>query len=137
MSLVSLNVCILIGNKLRSAILNYFDEFSEKVVECVLKKRLPESINSEIKLGKMNSYLDEMANLRGHANKNSEKGLVHHNHGWRKSLQGGNKNTTGNEEKQSEAALRADWLRRVMSHGLSPLEHKWLVRILQKKVSDL
>jgi len=107
------------------------------VIEYVLKKRLPENIHSEITLGKVNLFLDEMANLRAHANKNSDKGTAHHNHGWRKSLQGGNStsgNNNNNEEKQSDATLRADWLRRVMCNGLSPLEHKWLVRILQKKM---
>ena len=50
----------------------------------------------------------------------------------------GNDNSNDNNygKKQSDATLRADWLRRVMSHGLSPLEHKWLVRILQKKVRN-
>mmetsp|Transcript_6990 Transcript_6990/g.17073 ORF Transcript_6990/g.17073 Transcript_6990/m.17073 type:complete len:755 (-) Transcript_6990:3498-5762(-) len=104
------------------------------VIEYVLKKRLPESIHSKIKLGEVNCYLDEMANLRAHANKNSDKGVAHHNHGWRKALQVGNNNNNSNEEKQSDATLRADWLRRMMSNGLSPLEHKWLVRILQKKM---
>lgn len=83
----------------------------------------------------MNYYLDEVANLRAYANKNNGKGVAHHNHEWRKSLKGGI-NSNSSEEKQSDAALRADWLRRVMSNGLSPLEHKWLVRILQKKVRD-
>jgi hypothetical protein len=88
----------------------------------------------------MNCYLDEMANLRAYANKKSDKGTAHHNHSWRKSLKGGN-DTSGssnnNDEKRTDATLRADWLRRVMSNGLSPLEHKWLVRILQKKVRRL
>jgi hypothetical protein len=108
-----------------------------KVIEYVLKKRLPESIHSEITVGKVNSYLDEMANLRAYANKNSDKGTAHHNHGWRKALQGENDNggnANSNKEKLPEATLRADWLRRVMSNELSPLEHKWLVRLLQKKV---
>lgn len=105
-----------------------------QVIEYVLKKRLPESVHSDITIGKANCFLDEMANLRAYANKNREGGTVHHNHGWRKSMKGGNDTNSG-EEKISDSNLRADWLRRVMSNGLSPLEHKWLVRILQKKVS--
>ena len=103
-----------------------------------MKKRLPENIHSKITLGKINSYLDEMANLRAYADKTNYKGTAHHNHSWRKALQGGsdgNSISKSHEERQSDANLRADWLLRVMSNGLSPLEHKWLVRILQKKVS--
>ena len=113
-----------------------FLELLFQVVEYVLKKRLPESAHSNITIGKVNDFLDEMANLRAYANKNKDGGTVHHNHGWRKSLKGGNDGNSG-EGKISDSALRADWLRRVMSNGLSPLEHKWLVRMLQKKVSHL
>ena len=84
----------------------------------------------------MNEYLDEIANLRAYASKNN-KGTAHHNHEWRKSSQEENINSNNNGEKQTDATLRADWLRRVKSNGLSALEHKWLVRILQKKVSNL
>ena len=89
----------------------------------------------------MNGYLDEIANLRAYANKNN-KSTAHHNHEWRKAASqegnnSGNNNNSNNGEKQTDATLRADWLRRVMSNGLSPLEHKWLVRILQKKVRNL
>eukprot|EP00535_Pseudo-nitzschia_heimii_P005514 CAMPEP_0197185110 /NCGR_PEP_ID=MMETSP1423-20130617/11181_1 /TAXON_ID=476441 /ORGANISM="Pseudo-nitzschia heimii, Strain UNC1101" /LENGTH=1333 /DNA_ID=CAMNT_0042636077 /DNA_START=94 /DNA_END=4092 /DNA_ORIENTATION=+ len=107
------------------------------VVEYVLKKRLPENVHSDVTLGKINCILDEIANLRAYSNKNINKGTPHHNHDWRKALQQrstviGKKND--NEEMQSDASLRANWLRRVMSNRLSPLEHKWLVRILQKKM---
>ena len=87
-------------------------------------------------MGEINSYLDEMANLRAYAS--GEMGVAHHNHGWRKALKG-ESNSSGSSKrspaKKSDAELRADWLRRLMSNGMSPLEHKWLVRILQKKVS--
>ena len=110
---------------------------NSKVVEYVLKKRLPESIHSEVTLGKINCFLDEMANLRGYSHNNNDKITPHHNHDWRKTLQEGSITSAKNNDndgKQSDASLRANWLRRVMSNGLSPLEHKWLVRILQKKV---
>ena len=109
-------------------------------MEYVLKKRLPEHIHSDITLGKMNCYLDEMANLRAYADKNNGRGTRHHNHDWRKVMQkvsDVDDRSKNHEEKQSDAMLRANWFSRIMSNGLSPLEHKWLVRILQKKVRKL
>jgi len=104
-----------------------------QVVEYVLKKRLPANKYSEdtFTIGQVNRFLDEFANLRAYSNK------PHHNHGWREELKGGESNggvRKNSTEKQPDSVLRANWLRRVMSNRLSPVEHKWLVRILQKKV---
>jgi len=106
------------------------------VVEYVIKQRVSKDIYSKVKLKKINCYLDEIANLKTYSNNN--RSTPHHNHEWRRASQHQNNISGGNTRgKQTISELRADWLRRVMSNGLSAVEHKWLVRILQKKVRNL
>ena len=90
------------------------------VVQHVLSKRIPDR-PSKVTVGHINQLLDDLASLRRHQQ-------AHHNHEWR--------NTSGNTKKKKESltSLREQWLRKVMSKGLSPLEHKWLVRILLRKM---
>lgn len=75
--------------------------------------------------------MDEFSSLKAYANK--KKG-THHNHDWREESQHNStqKVSDSNEEKQTDVTLREGWLKKVMSHNLSPLEHKWLCRILLK-----
>ncbi|CAJ1953471.1 unnamed protein product [Cylindrotheca closterium] len=90
------------------------------VVEQVMKDRrtFPKS---KMRLQDINSLLDELAGLK--------KKTHHHNHQWREGSQGikPKKNANLND-------MREKWLKKVIdSKKLSPLEHKWLVRIIMKK----
>lgn len=89
------------------------------VVEHVMEKRIPKK-KSDVTVGQINHLLDELVSLRLRKR--------HHNHAWRENFSGNKKS------KKTETALRERWLRKVISKGLSPLEHKWLVRILLKKM---
>jgi hypothetical protein len=80
------------------------------VVEYILQRRSSKQYSS-LNIGEMNELLD-----------------AHHNHGWRESQHKEKK------KKTSIAELRAKWLKKVIDKGLSPLEHKWLTRILLKKM---
>jgi hypothetical protein len=93
------------------------------VVEYILQRRSSKQYSS-LNIGEMNELLDELADLRG----NQSRGRAHHNHGWRESQHKEKK------KKTSIAELRAKWLKKVIDKGLSPLEHKWLTRILLKKM---
>ena len=95
------------------------------VVEFVLQKRIPKE-RSNLTIGEMNDLLDELADLRGY----KSRGRAHHNHGWREAQN----NHTEKRKQPSIADLRAKWLKKVLRKGLNPLEHKWLVRILLKKM---
>ena len=93
------------------------------VVEYILKQRISKE-HSTLTIGDINDLLDELADLRGYKN----RGRAHHNHGWRESQ---------HQEKKKQpttAELRTKWLKKVINKGLSPREHKWLVRILLKKM---
>lgn len=109
-----------------------------QVVQDVMKLRIPSDLHSKITLGKMNELLDELANLRAaaragdNARAGGMTGRAHHNHEWRS----GRESQAGpRQTKKSDSTLRAEWLSRVMDKWkLSPLEHKWLVRILLRKM---
>mmetsp|Transcript_21953 Transcript_21953/g.60996 ORF Transcript_21953/g.60996 Transcript_21953/m.60996 type:complete len:1287 (+) Transcript_21953:202-4062(+) len=102
------------------------------VIEHVLESVRSKKRHSDLTVGKINCLLDEFANLKAYHNQNinSNRGTAHHNHEWRESLHR-DKNVV---EKQKDGTLRSNWLKRVIDMGLSPSEHKWLVRILQKKM---
>ncbi|KAG7366607.1 ATP dependent DNA ligase domain containing protein [Nitzschia inconspicua] len=103
------------------------------VVEHILKLRIPKE-DSKITIGKINELLDEMNNLRAYSN----RGRAHHNHQWRESQSQDVAAVVASKEsnKPSLSQLRSRWLQKVMSKGLSPLEHKWLVRILLKRMRN-
>lgn len=89
------------------------------VVEHILEQRRSKE-NSKMTIGQINDLLDElMATLQ--RNRRS------HSHEWR---QDSNKPP----KEVSVKKRREQWLRKVMNRGLSPREHKWLVRILLKKM---
>jgi DNA ligase-4 len=105
------------------------------VVEHVLKQRIPSGFSPvSVTIGKINEMLDELANIRV----NAGRGKAHHNHQWRESQsQQANQSTNDNnskEKRETDATLRGEWLTRVKNVGLGPTEHKWLVRILLKKM---
>ncbi|KAL3943081.1 MAG: hypothetical protein SGBAC_002814 [Bacillariaceae sp.] len=91
------------------------------VVEQVMKDRRTFP-RSKMKLQDINSLLDELAGLK--------KRQHHHNHQWREGSE-------GNKPPKKIANLnlmREKWLKKVIDiKKLSPLEHKWLVRIIMKK----
>jgi hypothetical protein len=123
-----------------------------QVIEYVLAKRMPVDVHSKMTLGKMNEFLDEVANLKAVGMVGNSTGgggggggmgnRAHHNHEWRSGLasQGSpiqannDKSRANNMTKKTDSTLRSDWLRRVMKWNLSPLEHKWMVRILLRKM---
>jgi DNA ligase-4 len=90
------------------------------VVEHVMEERIS-SQPSMMKVGDINQLLDELAGLRQLQH--------HHNHRWRETGSSDNKS----KKNVNLVALREKWLRKVIAKGLSPLEHKWLVRIIMKK----
>lgn len=92
------------------------------VIEDVLKKR-ENNEPSRVTVGTINKLLDELAGLR-HRN-------IHHNHQWRNEE---TTNSNNNNNRKNLNEVREKWLIKVRDKGLSPLEHKWLVRILLKKV---
>mmetsp|Transcript_773 Transcript_773/g.1418 ORF Transcript_773/g.1418 Transcript_773/m.1418 type:complete len:311 (+) Transcript_773:50-982(+) len=100
------------------------------VVEHILKQRFRSDEYSKVTIGKMNELLDEAANLRAY----SSRRKAHSNHQWRESQSEQALGQESNSTRVTDAELRANWLSRVIKRGLSPLEHKWLVRILLKKM---
>lgn len=94
------------------------------VVEYILQQRTSKQ-KSKVTIGEMNELLDELADLRGY----QSRGRAHHNHGWREAQQQMEK-----KKRPSIAELRAKWVKKIMNKNLSPIEHKWLARILLKKM---
>lgn len=90
------------------------------VVQHVMEDRISNQ-PSMMKVGDVNQLLDELAGLRHRQH--------HHNHQWRE------KGSPGKDSKKKVnlVELREKWLRKVIAKGLSPLEHKWLVRTIMKK----
>eukprot|EP00980_Cylindrotheca_fusiformis_P025864 scaffold14741_cov135-Cylindrotheca_fusiformis.AAC.14 len=91
------------------------------VVQRVMEERISAQ-PSLMKVGDVNQLLDELANQRNRQH--------HHNHQWRE--KGGSEND-GSKKKVNLVEMREKWLRRVIAKGFSPVEHKWLVRIIMKK----
>ncbi|KAL3903017.1 MAG: hypothetical protein SGILL_010609, partial [Bacillariaceae sp.] len=98
------------------------------VVEFILQQRISKE-RSKVTIGEMNELLDELADLRGY----KSRGRAHHNHGWQAS-QSQHQQPVEKKKPPPVADLRGKWLKKVLNKGLSPLEHKWLCRILLKKM---
>lgn len=96
------------------------------VVEYVLEQRISKK-HSSLTIGEMNDLLDELADLRGYQG----RGRAHHNHQWRQSQ---SRSYSQGPRGPSTSELRAKWFQKVIKMGLSPLEHKWLVRIILNKM---
>ena len=100
--------------------------------------------NKGLSIGELNKLLDELVSLPRKARDAKS------NHDWRNknstnndnnvnNNNNNNNNTTVNKKPPTLNSLRADWLRRINTDttrrlGLSPLEHKWLVRILLNRL---
>ncbi len=95
-------------------------------VEEVLKERII-CDPSKATVGKINDMLDKLCQLR--------KSQTKSNHDWRQSSSTGVANDAAPKKpKRKVNELRANWMRSMFREGLSPLEHKWLVRIMLKKM---
>jgi len=91
-----------------------------KVVFEIMKDRFPDK-PSNTNIGQINDMLDELVTI---------KNPFKTSHDWRSSISG----SLPLPKKKNMAHLRRKWTEKVISKGLSPLEHKWLVRILLQKL---
>jgi hypothetical protein len=113
------------------------------VVQHVMTQRIP-TRPSRTTIGEINQLLDDLVDLKRRINdrKGGGGGGQSHQHEWRLEKKKKSTTTTTSPTKANAtspppnlAKLRAQWLKRVMHQkSLSPLEHKWLVRILLQKM---
>jgi DNA ligase N terminus len=112
-------------------------DFSLVVYSIVSKERKQTKDAKGLSIGDINQFLDELASLPRKAREAKS------NHDWRKSSttqQQNDKVSSSTVRKPlSLNSLRADWLRKIHADrpgrpGLSPIEHKWLVRILLNRL---
>jgi DNA ligase N terminus len=111
-------------------------DFSMVVYNVIRKVKVQAMKPNGLSVGEINKFLDELASLPRKAREAKS------NHDWRNVPQhevGSTANTTATRKPPNLNNLRADWLRKInmdtpKRHGLSPLEHKWLVRILLNKL---
>jgi DNA ligase N terminus len=101
------------------------------VLKSVLESRLPSSSKTKLTVGNVNELLDELATIgRRGSNWAATPG------GGKpkaSAAKGGTPLKRGNRSKPATPNdLRLEWLHKVMSANLSPIEHKWLVRIITK-----
>jgi len=97
------------------------------VVQEVIAKRSfrRENPASKVTIGMMNRYLDDLGRIRSQSVLNTKKNAnIRNNHGPKKS----------NSGKTTLQVQRETWVKRLFSNKLSPLEHKWLVRIILQKI---
>jgi DNA ligase N terminus len=108
------------------------------VVQHVMAQRIP-TTPSRTTIGEINQLLDDLVDLKRRLNERKGIGMggKSHQHEWRleKKKKTITSPTKANVPPPNLAKLRAQWLKRVMHQkSLSPLEHKWLVRILLQKM---
>jgi ATP-dependent DNA ligase len=89
------------------------------VVEHIMRERTADT-PSKLNIGEVNKLLDELHSLGNRHH--------HHNHTFRET-----KSPNKGERSKTVAKSRGKWLKKVVEKGLSPVEHKWLVRIILKK----
>eukprot|EP00934_Nitzschia_sp_Nitz4_P002616 Nitzschia sp. Nitz4//scaffold52_size167869//42917//46816//NITZ4_002267-RA/size167869-processed-gene-0.92-mRNA-1//1//CDS//3329554008//2606//frame0 len=98
-----------------------------RVVQHILEQRIPNR-PSKLTLGQMNALLDDLALI-------AQRRRSTHNHDWRNSSNpGGNAGSGQSNKPVSSSILRMQWIRKLMNKSLSPVEHKWVVRILLQKM---
>lgn len=104
------------------------------VVQRVVETTKAKGRASGYTVGAMNAALDVLASLPGKLRS------IKSNHDWRPTSSEQSGRVVGKKSKGPTLKdLRIQWLKRLNEgtdtcHGLSPLEHKWLVRILLKKL---
>jgi DNA ligase N terminus len=112
-------------------------DFSVVVQHVVGTTKVKDKKGSGYTVGMINQALDDLASLQGKAR--SAKS----NHDWKQSSSdeagGGGSAKKKKKKPLTLKELRILWLKRLnegtpVCPGLSPLEHKWLVRILLKKL---
>jgi hypothetical protein len=96
------------------------------VLQNVLKKRVSVTSRS-LTVGQVNQLLDELPGKH-----KSFPVAAASNHDWRKS----DVSVPPKKPKKRStlAEQRSEWVRKLLDSGLSPLEHKWLVRILLERL---
>jgi DNA ligase N terminus len=87
-----------------------------------MRDRFPET-RSNVTIRQINDLLDELVAI-----KNPFKTT----HDWRSSSRAGG--LLPPQKKKNNPVLRRKWAEKLIRMGLSPLEHKWLVRILLQKI---
>jgi DNA ligase N terminus len=110
-------------------------DFSLVVYSIISKERKQARDAKGLSIGEINLQLDELSSLPRKAREAKS------NHDWRNA---GSKQTSSSpsstvRKPTSLNALRSEWLRKIHADrpgraGLSPVEHKWLVRILLNRL---
>mmetsp|Transcript_4518 Transcript_4518/g.11418 ORF Transcript_4518/g.11418 Transcript_4518/m.11418 type:complete len:797 (+) Transcript_4518:205-2595(+) len=103
------------------------------VAELILQGKLPTDKHSTMSVKEINQYLDHLASFR---NARFSKG--HSSHKWwqeAKAQRYGRSHWSQSQldhksEREKETAWQIVWLDKIRERGLSPLEHKWLIRII-------
>jgi DNA ligase-4 len=90
------------------------------IVEHILEQRISAK-PSNLTIGQVNDLLDELVGML-------QRNRGSFSHEWRQQKSPKSSKDVGVKKR------REQWLRKVMNRGLSPREHKWLVRILLKKM---
>lgn len=93
-------------------------------VEEVVAERYPKT-KSPTTIGQVNALLDDLAAIRSGQPAGGPR-----NHDWRDEQS----SSTSNADKTNKNTLREDWVTRLLQIPFSPLEHKWIVRIILQKV---
>lgn len=78
---------------------------------------------STVTIGQINDLLDELVTI---------KNPLRSSHHWRSSSQAGGSRSS--PKIKNKFGLRRQWAEKIIDKGLSPLEQKWLVRILLQKL---
>ena len=99
------------------------------VIENVLKERMPCS-GSKLTVGEVNEWLDVVA-LLIKARFHTPTGEVTEKSKWRMDLE---KLVTGGRPNEKKQDKHAKLIERLVNKNLSPVEHKWIVRILLQHI---
>ena len=108
-------------------------DFSMVVYNVICSVKMQTKEAKGLSIGDLNNFLDELSSLPRKAKEAKS------NHDWRNSVSDDRRTTSAASKPPNLTELRLDWLKRIntdtrMRLGLSPLEHKWLVRILLNKL---
>jgi len=112
-------------------------------VKEVVEERFP-STGSKLTVGDVNKLLDELKDITNSASNRAGSGGRSAAHGWRQAGVDGNAEgatapTLGGKEnktkkKKSVSQRQIKWVEKLIRLNMSPLEHKWIVRLLLCKM---
>jgi len=98
-------------------------------VQEVVADRFPKKV-SGTSIGQMNDLLDELVLIKAGIAPGGPR-----THEWRKGDTANKKKVADmSDKKVTNARMRANWVTKLLQIPMSPLEHKWIVRILLNKV---